>query len=57
MESRGLDLHQRASGLSSKAEDGTITDCRIATSPQRFTAVFGERPPARILREASTESA
>ena len=29
---------------------------RIATSRERYTAVFGERPPARILLEASTES-
>jgi transposase len=42
--------------LSIKADDGSITDRRIATSRERFTAVFGARPPARILLEASTES-
>jgi len=52
----GLDLHKRQRRLSIKADDGTITDRRIATSRERFTAVFGERPPARILLEASTES-
>ena len=48
MEIIGLDLHKRASQLSIKADDGSITDRRIATSRDRFTAVLGERPPARI---------
>jgi transposase len=52
----GLDLHKRASQLSSKADDGTITDRRIVTSRERLTAVFGDRPRARILLEASTAS-
>ena len=52
----GPDLHRRECQLSIKADDGSITDRRIATSLERFTAVFSERPPARILREASTES-
>jgi len=56
MEIMGLDLHQRKRPRSIKADDGTISDRRIATSRERFTAVFGERPPGRILREASTES-
>jgi hypothetical protein len=51
----GLDLHKRESQLSIKAADGTITDRRIVTSRERFTAVFGERPRVRILLEASTE--
>ena len=33
----------------------SITDRRITTSRERFTAVFGAQPPARILLEASTE--
>jgi transposase len=52
----GLDLHKRETQLSIKAEDGTITDRRIVTSRERFTAVLGNRPRARILLEASTES-
>ena len=56
MEIIGLDLHKRERQLSSKADDGTITDRRIATSAERFTAVFGTRPRARLLLEASTES-
>lgn len=52
----GLDLHKRESQLAIKAEDGTITERRIVTSRERFTAVFGDRPRARVLLEASTES-
>ena len=57
MEIIGLDRHKRASPRSITADDGTITDRRIATSAERFTAVFGTRPRARMLLEASTESA
>ena len=56
MESIGLDLHKRERPRSSKADDGTITDRRIVTSRERFTAVVGARRRARILLEASTES-
>ena len=56
MEIIGLDLHKRESQRSSKGDDGTITDRRIAASRERFTAVLGVRPRARILLEASTES-
>src|SRR5213593_3026197 len=52
----GLDLHQRESQLCLGAEDGTITECLIVTSRERFTAVLGSRPRAKILLEASTES-
>jgi transposase len=56
MEMIGLDLHKRESQLCIKAEDGTITERRIVTSRERFIAVLGQRPPARILLEATTES-
>ncbi len=52
----GLDLHKRESQLAIKAPDGTITDRRIVTTRDRLSAVFGDRPHARILLEASTES-
>jgi transposase len=56
----GLDLHKRESQLCVKAADGTITERRIVTSRERFTAVLGhaggQRSPARILLEATTES-
>ena len=34
------------------AEDGTVVERRIVTSRERFTAVLGNRPRARILLEA-----
>src|SRR6266498_5978930 len=52
----GLDLHQRESQLCLCDADGTITERRIVTSRERFTAVLGNRPRAKILLEASTES-
>ena len=55
MEIIGVDLHQRETPLSIMADDGTITDRRIATSRKRFTAALGARSRARILLEASTE--
>ena len=49
-------LHKRESQLSSTADDGTITDRRIATSREWFTAVLGGAGrAARLLLEASTE--
>jgi transposase len=56
MEIIGLDLHKRESQLCSKSADGSITERRIVTSRERFTALLGERPRARILLEATTES-
>ena len=56
MELIGLALHQRERQLAINADDGTITDPRIATNRERFTAVAGARPRARSLLVASTES-
>lgn len=56
MDSIGIDLHKRESQLCTITEDGELLEQRIATSRERFTAVLGARPPARILLEASTES-
>jgi transposase len=36
--------------------EGSVAEQRIVTSRERFTAVFGNRAPGRILLEASTES-
>src|SRR5947199_324374 len=52
----GLDLHKRESQLCILGADGSVVERRIATTRERFTAVLGARPPARILLEASTES-
>jgi len=56
MDTIGIDLHKRESQLCIGHEDGTITEQRIVTSRERFTAVLGPRPRARMLLEASTES-
>jgi hypothetical protein len=56
MDTIGLDLHKRESQLCILAEDGMTQERRIVTSRERFTAVLGNRPRARILLEASTES-
>jgi len=40
MEIIGLDLHKRKSQRSIKADDGSITDRRIATSRERFTMLL-----------------
>ncbi|MGH2376667.1 MAG: hypothetical protein ACRDIC_24820 [bacterium] len=55
MDTIGLDLHQRESQLCIGQGDGTVTEQRIVTSRERFAAVLGGRPRARILLEASTE--
>jgi transposase len=56
MDTIGVDLHKRESQLCILAPDGMATERRIATSRERFTAMLGDRPRARILLEASTES-
>lgn len=56
MDTIGLDLHKRESQLCILTEEGEIVERRIVTSRERFTAVLGNRAPARILLEASTES-
>jgi transposase len=56
MDNIGLDLHKRESQLCILTEAGEILERRIHTSRERFTAVLGGRPRARILLEASTES-
>src|SRR5213596_219878 len=56
MDTIGVDLHKRETQLCIGQADGSITEQRIVTSRERFTAVLGHRPPARILVEASTES-
>jgi transposase len=52
----GIDLHKRESQIYVLCDTGEVTECRIATSRDRFTAVLGARPPAKVLLEASTES-
>jgi transposase len=56
MDSIGIDLHKRESQLCIITDDGELIERRIVTSRDRFTVVLGDRPPARILVEAATES-
>jgi hypothetical protein len=56
MDNIGLALHKRETQLCVLAEDGTVTERRIVTTRDRFTAVLSGRAPARVLPEASTES-
>src|SRR6266516_4706399 len=56
MDTIGLDLHKRESQLCIITEDGQLIERRIITGRAAFAAVLGNRPRARILLEASTES-
>lgn len=56
MDTIGVDLHKRETQLCIGHADGSITEQRIVTSRERFTAVLGHRSRACILVEASTES-
>ena len=56
MDTIGLDVHKRESQLGIPTAGRELLEQRIVTSRERFTAVPGNRPPAPILVEASTES-
>ena len=56
MEYGAIDLHKKESQIRIVTERGEVVDRRIATTRDRFTAVFEGRRPMRILLEASTES-
>ena len=56
MDTIGLDLPKRESQLCIGHDDGTVEEGRLVTSRERVSAVLGQRPRARILLEASTES-
>ena len=56
MEYGAIDLHKKESQIRIVTEGGEVVDRRIATTRDRFTAVFEGRRPMRILLEASTES-
>lgn len=56
MDTIGLDLHKSETQVCTLTDDGELLEQRIRTSRERFTAIFGARPPARLLVEASTES-
>jgi transposase len=56
MDHIGIDVHKNESQLCILGERGELSEHRIRTTPERFAAVLGDRPRARILLEASTES-
>ena len=56
MDHIGIDVHKRESQLCIVAESGELIEQRIRTEPDRFAAVLGSRPRARIVIEASTDS-
>lgn len=56
VEKIGFDLHTRQSQLAVLTEDGEIVELRIASTREAFTRALGQRPRARILLEAGTES-
>ena len=56
MDHIGIDVHKRESQICILAEGGELGEQRIRTDADRFAAVLGGRPRARIVMEASTES-
>ena len=56
MDHIGIDVHKREGQFCILADGGEIVEQRIRTEPERFVAVLGTRPHARILIEASTDS-
>lgn len=56
MEHIGIDVHKSESQICRLTELGEIIEQRLATRRDRFAAVLGKTPRARILLEASTES-
>ena len=56
MDHIGIDVHKRQSQICIVTEVGEVIERAIQTTRDRFAAVLGERPRARILLEASTES-
>ena len=56
MDHIGIDVHKKESQIYILADGGEIIEQRIRTEAERFAAVLGTRPRARILIEASTDS-
>ena len=56
MDPSGMDVHKKASQICILTEGGELIERRMHTEPPRVAAVLGDRPRARILIEASTDS-
>ena len=48
----GIDVHKRESQICILAEGDEVIERRIRTEPERFAALLGTRPRARIVRRA-----
>jgi transposase len=55
MDHIGIDVHKTESQLCILGAGDELIERRVRTTPERFAAVLGDRPRARILLEASTE--
>jgi transposase len=51
-----IDVHKKDSQICILGAEGELSEQRVRTTPDRFADVLGDRPRARILLEASTES-
>ena len=56
MDGIGIDVHKVEGQICVLTESGEMVERRIRTERERFAAVLGERAPAKILIESSTES-
>jgi transposase len=56
MEHIGIDVHKNSCQVCILTEDGRLVERRIKTERSSLSAMFGDRPRARILIESSTES-
>lgn len=56
MDHAAIDLHKKESQIRIVTDAGEVIDRRVATTREALRAVFEERPPLRVLLEASTES-
>ena len=56
MDHIGIDVHKRESQICIETGEGEVIEKRIRTERERFIAMFGGRPRAKILIEAMTES-
>ena len=56
MEHIGIDVHKNSCQVCVLTEGGELVERRIKTDRSSLYALFGGRPPARILIESSTES-
>jgi hypothetical protein len=56
MDHVGIDVHKRESQVCILTPEVELQEVRIATTRERFRAVLGGRPRAKVLVESSTES-